>query len=286
MNLENVEYKAKDINTNPYELRKKRFRLQLAIWCIFLTLLAYYLPYLMLFYLICGAYDVGRNSNIDIKMLKRYFFGNGTPTWALAPFNILMDLLTLPYINRKVYQLHDLPIACQQEIKHILDEVKSENILDKLAGRADKVKRGMIFFKWYGRNIENSVTVPAFHKDYKFIKTIGVSVFNKKESTDEHFGPLRATLRVLYNINDVNDRDSYIKVRNLENHWCDSKLFIFDDTLSHQSFNQTDVPRYCLFIDIVRPSKSHFIVEFFVKVLGHILEKSKFIFYGSWVPLK
>jgi beta-hydroxylase len=144
----------------------------------------------------------------------------------------------------------------------------------------------MIFFKWYGRNIENSITVPAFHEDYKYIKTIGVSIFNKKESTAEHFGPLRVTLRVLYNINDVNDRASYIKVRELENHWCDNKLFIFDDTLAHQSLNQTDGLRYCLFVDILRPSRCNFLMTYILRLLEIILQKSKFIFYGSWVPLR
>ena len=269
-----------------YEKRKKRFLVQSLVWYVFLALLAYFLPELMLFYLICGVYDVSRNSHIDFRLVYRYFFGNGTPTWALAPFNICMDLLTLPYINKKIYQLHDLPIDYQQEVNRILDVVKSENIVDELAAHVAKVKRGMIFFKWYGKNVENFFTVPAFHEDYKYIQTIGVSVFNKNESTDEHFGPLRVTLRVLYNINDVNDSASYIKVRKQENHWCDNKLFIFDDTLSHQSFNQTEGPRYCLFVDILRPSKCHFLMRFIMATLENILQKSKFIFYGSWVPLK
>jgi hypothetical protein len=274
------------MDAKAYALRKRRFWLQSAAWYGFLILLTYYLPELMLFYVICGVYDVSRNSNLDIKMLYRYFFGNGTPTWALSPFNVVMDILTLPYINKKIYHLNDLPIACQEEIKHLLEVVKSENIVDKLAKRVDNIKRGMIFFKWYGINIDSCIIVPAFHEDYKYIKTIGVSVFNKKESTDEHYGPLRATLRVLYNINDVNDRAAYLKVRNLEHHWCKNKLFIFDDTLSHQSFNQTDVPRYCLFVDIIRPSKCHSLLNFVVKLLGNILQTSKFIFYGSWTPLK
>jgi Aspartyl/Asparaginyl beta-hydroxylase len=274
------------MDAKSYEKRKKRFWLQSAVWYVFLSVLTYYLPKLMLFYMICGVYDVSRNSNADFRLVYRYFLGNGIPTWALAPLNILMDVLSLPYWNKKIYQLHDLPIDCQQEINHVLEMVKSENIVNELGSRVVKVKRGMIFFKWYGINIENFFNIPAFHKDYKYIKTIGVSVFNKKESTDEHFGPLRATLRVLYNINDVNDRASYIKVRKDENHWCDNKLFIFDDTLSHQSFNQTDGVRYCLFVDILRPSKCLFILDFIVMLLSTILLKSKFIFYGSWIPLQ
>ena len=274
------------MDTKSYDRRKKRFWLQSAVWYVFLILMTYYFSGLMLFYLICGVYDVSRNSHMDLRIVQRYFLGNGVPTWALAPFNILMDILTLPYINKKIYRLDDLPMDYQQEIQHILDAVKSENIVDKLASRVENVKRGMLFFKWYGINIESSVSIPTFHQDYKYIKTIGISIFNKKESTDEHFGPLRATLRVLYNINDIHDKASYIRLRKLENHWCDNKLFIFDDTLSHQSVNQTDGLRYCLFVDIVRPSRCHFLLDYIVALLGDILQKSKFIFYGNWIPLK
>ncbi len=269
-----------------YDKRKKRFWMQSALWLVSLAMLTYYYSEAMLFYAICGVYDVSRNSNLDLRLLNRYFFGNGTLTWALAPFNIVMDLLTLPYINKKVYQLDDLPIDCQQEIKNILNVVKAENIVEELAERVEKVKRGIIFFKWYGKSVKNFMTIPAFHEEYKYIKTIGVSVFNKNESTAEHFGPLRVTLRMLYNINDVNERASYIKVGALENHWCDNKLFIFDDTLAHQSFNQTDSFRHCLFVDILRPSQCDFVMGYVLKLLEIILQKSKFIFYGSWIPLK
>jgi len=274
------------MNSKFYAKRKRRFLLQSVLWFLFLAVVAYFATELFLFYVICGVYDVSRNSCLDCRLVYRYFFGNGTPTWALAPFNILMDLFTLPYINKKVYQLHELPLDCQEEIEYVLKAVKSEKIVDKLAGQAEKVRRGMIFFKWYGKNIDNFINIPVFHDDFKFIKTIGVSVFNKRESTDEHFGPLRVSLRVLYNLNDMTDRSAYIKVRDLENYWCDNKLFIFDDTLSHQSFNQSDMPRYCLFVDILRPSKCHWVLSQVLKLLGNILEKSKFIFYGSWVPLK
>lgn len=268
------------------EKRRKKFLIQSVIWFVFLLSLSYFLPALMLFYVLCGAYDVSRNSDIDGRLLYRYFFGNGVPTWALSPFNILMDFVTLPYINKKIYQLQDLPEEYQQEINELLETVKEEKVVEELASRAEKIRRSMIFFKWYGNNIDNFYTVPAFHQDFKYIRTIGVSVFNKKESTDEHFGPLRTTLRVLYNINDITSRDTYIKVRSHENHWSESKMFIFDDTLQHQSFNETDEPRYCLFVDIVRPSKCHFVMDLFVKFVAIIMQKMNHIFYSSWVPLK
>ncbi|RLA25138.1 MAG: aspartyl/asparaginyl beta-hydroxylase domain-containing protein [Gammaproteobacteria bacterium] len=268
------------------EKRRKKFLVQSVIWFVFLMSLTYFLPEVMLFYVVCGAYDVSRNSNIDSRMLYRYFFGNGVPTWALSPFNIVMDIVTLPFINKKIYQLQDLPEECQEEIKELLEVVKAEKVVDELASRAEKIRRSMIFFKWYGKNIENFYTVPAFHKEYKYIRTIGISVFNKKESTDEHYGPLRTTLRVLYNINDISSQDTYIKVRDVENHWCESKMFIFDDTLSHQSFNETDEARYCLFVDVVRPSLCRPLMDLFVKLVATIMQKMNHIFYSSWVPLK
>jgi len=266
-------------------MKKKWFKLQSVALYLLLTLMTYYYPELMLFYLGCGIYDVSRNSNLNLSLLRRYFLGNGLLTWLLSPVNILMDLLTLPLVNKKIYQMHDLPIDCQQEIECILEVVKSQNILNELTDRVENVNRGMIFFKWYGKNIDNFIAVPAFHEEYKYIKTIGISVFNKRVRTREHFGPLRATLRLLYNINDVSDRGSYIKVRSSTNHWCDNKLFIFDDTLSHQSFNETENIRYCLFVDILRPGRCNFVLVFFIKSIGTLIEKIKFIFYNHWSPL-
>ena len=69
---------------------------------------------------------------------------------------------------------------------------------------------------------------------------IGVSIFNKKASTGLHFGPLRLTLRVLYNINTIDDPNVYVTVGDVTHRWRDGKLFIFDDTLQHQSVNESD----------------------------------------------
>lgn len=70
---------------------------------------AYFFPKIALFYAICGAYDVCRNSDRSYSTLRRYFIGNGFPTWLLSPFNALLDLLSLPFVNKGVYRLEDLP---------------------------------------------------------------------------------------------------------------------------------------------------------------------------------
>ena len=103
----------------------------------------------------------------------------------------------------------------------------------------------MVFFRWYGINVDTFVNIPAFHEPWKYIQTIGVSVFNKKVSTSKHFGYLRASLRILYNLNDMKDRSAYIEVGNTINYWSENKLFIFDDTLLHE-FGQRNQPNTLL----------------------------------------
>ena len=149
---------------------------------------AYFFPKIALFYAICGAYDVGRNQGLNFSTLRRYFIGNGFLTWVLSPFNTLLDLLSLPYINKGVYRLEDLPPAYQDEVKRLMQIAKEEDLVARLEERAKEFPRTMIFFRWYGVNVQTFLDVPALHQPWKYIQTIGVSVFNKKVSTSKHFG--------------------------------------------------------------------------------------------------
>jgi beta-hydroxylase len=246
----------------------------------------YFIPGVFAVYVGLGLLDFLRNTQRTLSSLDRYFAGNGVFTWLLAPFNLLIDLIALPYWNRGVYQLADLPEPYQEEIKAIIEASQRRDLVGMLEAKLGDKKRGMIFFKWYGKNVQTSVDVPEFHQGYKYIRTIGVSIFNTKQSTGKHFGPLRVTLRVLYNINQINSENVYIKVGNRINCWRDNKLFIFDDTLQHQSCNESDEVRYCLFVDILRPS-------LFPRLLGAILSCVRVViarfnaaFYQHWTFIK
>ena len=196
-----------------------------SVGLVLLAILAYFVPYLVIFYLICGLYDLSRNKNFNLQVVEQYFFGNGMFTWVLSPLNILLDILSLPYVNKGVYKLQDLPANYQAEVKRLITATQKENIVGQLQARAEQQARSMFFFKWYGKDQPSFANVPSFYEKYNFVKTIGVSVFNKKNSTSKHFGPIRATIRVLYNINDMNDRTAYIWCGDTTSYWKDDKLF-------------------------------------------------------------
>jgi beta-hydroxylase len=249
---------------------------------LLVLVLCWFLPKFMLFFILCGIYDVSRNKPLTFALVDRYFFGNGVFTWILSPFNALMDLVSLPYVNKGVFKLEDLPKPYQDEIKAVIEGAYQQDLVGQLQRSAEAHARSMFFFKWYGANAKTVVDVPAFHRDYKYIKTIGVSVFRKKESTSKHFGPMRATFRVLYNVNDMDDNSAYIVVGDVTNYWRENKLFIFDDTLLHQSFNDSDKARYCLFVDIARPSMLPALVAGVVTLNRFLFRGLNSIFYKKW----
>jgi beta-hydroxylase len=256
----------------------KRVVLPLAIFGV----LAYFLPWLALIYAVCGIYDVTRNRELNLATLQRYFTGNGLLTWLLSPINTLLDILCLPYVNKGVYRLEDLPPDYQDEVNRLIDTARKENLVALLEERAKAFPRTMIFFRWYGVNVDTFLDIPAFRGEWKYVQTIGVSVFNKKVSTSKHFGFLRATLRLLYNLNDMADRSAYLVVGDKTHYWKDDKLFIFDDTLMHQSFNETDQTRYCLFVDITRPSKLPGVMRAVVEVVRLLMRSGNYVFYKNW----
>ena len=257
-----------------------------ALVLLVLAVLGYFLPYVALIFVLLGLYDVLRNTKRNSSVILQYFTGNGILTWLLSPFNVLMDILTLPYINRGIYQLEDLPKGYQDEIRSLVDTAYRQKLVEQLEPRTKDKARSMIFFKWYGSNVNTFVDIPEYHCPYKYIRTIGVSVFNRRESTSRHFGPMRATLRVLYNLNDIEDNSAYIEVGKIKHYWKEEKLFIFDDTLLHQSFNESDKARYCLFVDIVRPSLIAPLMSGIVTVIRTFLKSVNYLFYKNWEVIK
>ena len=253
---------------------------------VVLLILVVVVPRVMIFYVVCGLVDLMRNTRKSSEMFRKYFIGSGSLTWFLSPLNILLDVIALPYWNKGVYRLEDLPLGHREELERLFELLEREKVVERIEERLEGTGREMIFFKWYGHNRETPLDIPAFHENYKYIMTIGVSVFNEKASTSKHFGPFRPTLRVLYNLNPVESDRAYIDVGTTRNYWNQNRLFIFDDTLFHQSINETEEKRYCAFIDIVRPSPWPRFQRAIVMAFGSLLVRFNGIFYNAWSFLK
>jgi aspartyl/asparaginyl beta-hydroxylase (cupin superfamily) len=255
---------------------------RIAIGLVVLALGFYFVPLLTLIFLACGALDISRHFKITPQMAQKYFLGNGLGTWLLSPINLLADALSPR--NLGIYRLEDLPAEHRAEIEACVKAFVENGDLIKahIAEVLGNKSRGMLTFKWYSKRQDVSVRIPAFEQDFRFIKTIAVSVFNSRETTSWHFGPLRLTFRVLYNLDPIDSDQVFIRVDDRTHLWRQQPLFVFDDTLFHRSVNDVDQARYCLFMDIVRPNHAQSVFE--VAVTGAALLASSFktMFYKNW----
>ena len=262
-------------------LSSKRVR-RIAVGCVILLPALYFFPLVTLFIVACGLLDLSRHFKITPEMAEKYFLGNGIPTWLLAPFNLLADAFSAR--NLGTYRLEDLPAEHRAEIQACITAFKNngDSIKQHVANVLGDKKRGMLTFKWYAKQQDISLRIPEFEQDYRYIKTIAVSVFNTRESTSWHFGPLRLTFRILFNLDPIDSDQVYIDVDDKRHYWRDQPLFVFDDTLFHRSVNNGDRPRYCLFMDIARPN--HLQPVFNAAIAGTALLAASFktAFYKNW----
>ena len=247
--------------------------LGLALWLV---------PVIGLLYIACGILDVSRHRRVTFDLLEKYFAGNGVLTWLLSPINLVADLFS--YRNIGVYRLADLPAAHRAEVEACVREFVANGpaIKAHIARSLAENRRGMLTFKWFNASQTVDLKIAGFERDYRYIKTIAVSVFNKKQRTSWHFGPLRLTFRVLYNLEPVDSRDVYIQVDDRTHYWVDEPLFIFDDTVFHRSVNDVDHVRYCLFMDMVRPNHAHAGFEVALRAASAITSSFKRVFYKNW----
>lgn len=257
----------------------KRITLRLGV----LLVVGYFCWPITALFVMTGLYDVLRQRNVKkLMLLKQYFLVNGTLTWLFSPLNTLIDLFCLPFINQQIYRLDMLPKTHQKEIQDIIDHCPKKELIDVISRKDGDNERSMLLYRWYGFNINNQHSCPLFHKKFKRILTIGVSTFKAQSQTKPHFGWLRAGVRVLINIDDDVGPGAFIDVNNQRHTWqTDGPLFIFDDTVLHQSYNLTDASRHCLFIDITRPSMLPLMINGIIKGLGYLSVKLTFLSRSS-----
>ena len=155
---------------------------------------------------------------------------------------------------------------------------------DEITGEIDAKfhdgRRGMYVYRWYGK--KNIDTVPEFNREFRYVKTIAVSVFSGKESTTWHYGPLRLTLRVLLNLKPADSDRVFIECNGQRHLWRDNPLYIFDDTLFHRSVNEVDARRYNVFMDVIRPSPVPGFLSALLSGVSMIADQMKSMFYKNW----
>jgi aspartyl/asparaginyl beta-hydroxylase (cupin superfamily) len=259
----------------------KRAR-RIVLFAIVLAAALFFIPTLATILVVCGALDISRHRKITYELIEKYFMGNGIGTWLLSPVNLIADLLS--YRNKGQYALADLPPTHRDEIEACVRALidNRDRLKAHIAKTMGESKRAMLTFKWYDAKQTTDLTIPAFDKEYRYIKTIALSVFNTRERTSWHFGPLRLTFRVLYNLDPIDSRDVYIEVDDTVHYWRDNPLFIFDDTMFHRSINDVDQIRYCLFMDIVRPNHVQRAFDIGVQVASATSGWFKRVFYKNW----
>lgn len=253
---------------------------KLAVGAVVLALAFYFIPIITGLYLLCGLIDVLRNKRKNLALFQGYFLGNGLFTFLLSPFNLLVDLMS--YRNHGVWKLEQLPEDYRREVEEVLGvfRQRKDAIIADIDANFDGGRRGMYVYQWYGKqHIDN---VPEFTRRYKYIRTIAVSVFNGRESTSFHFGPLRLSLRVLYNLVPVQSNQIFIECGDVKHYWHDDPRFIFDDTLLHRSVNEYDGRRYCVFMDIIRPSPVPAVLSGLLALVSQLVGGVKAIFYKNW----
>ncbi|AZO08130.1 MULTISPECIES: aspartyl/asparaginyl beta-hydroxylase domain-containing protein [unclassified Mesorhizobium] len=250
-----------------------------AVAALVLALGFYFIPLVTTVFIVCGLIDVMRNDQKNAMLFERYFLGNGLFTWLLSPFNLVVDLLC--YRNPGVWTLDQFPQEYQREINEVLDVFKArkDEIIADIDANFGGGRRGMYVYQWYGKHKIDSV--PEFNKDFTYVKTIAVSVFSGRESTSWHFGPLRLSLRLLYNLIPVK-AEIFVQCGSRKNYWHDNPLFIFDDTLFHRSVNEYDGRRYCVFVDIVRPSPFPGLIAGLLAIVSVSVERINSVFYKNW----
>ena len=243
----------------------------------------YFVPFLAIFYIATGLLDVLRNERKDRNLFERYFLGNGVTAWFLSPLNLLMDLLC--YRNKRIYRLEDFSEECRQEIEEILSvfAARKEEIIAHVDHAFESGRRGMFVYRWFDRQYNKEIA--EFNKPFKYLQTIAVSVFEGNESTSFHFGPLRLTLRILYNLTPIESAEIFIECGRTKHYWHKDPLFIFDDTLMHRSANENEARRYCVFMDVIRPSPVTALLSALLVGFSAIAQLAKGVFYRNWKML-
>ncbi|MEM9217066.1 MAG: aspartyl/asparaginyl beta-hydroxylase domain-containing protein [Cyanobacteria bacterium P01_F01_bin.150] len=88
------------------------------------------------------------------------------------------------------------------------------------------------------------------------MKTAFFSILLPGKHIPEHRGPYKGVVRYLLALKVPEPREKCrIRVENETRHWQEGKSMMFDDSLNHEAWNETEGVRVVLFLDIMRPMR-------------------------------
>ncbi|MFP4133045.1 MAG: aspartyl/asparaginyl beta-hydroxylase domain-containing protein [Halothece sp.] len=117
------------------------------------------------------------------------------------------------------------------------------------------------FFYGYGfkaeQNCQRCPKTTELIEKIPGMKTAFFSILFPHKHIPEHRGPYKGVLRYHLALK-VPQQGCQIRVGNETRSWEEGKSLVFDDTLPHEVWNQSDEIRVVLFVDVVRPMKFPF----------------------------
>jgi beta-hydroxylase len=102
--------------------------------------------------------------------------------------------------------------------------------------------------------VEMCPRTAALMREIPGMTTAMISILSPRKHILDHRGPYKGVLRYHLGLIVPEDAESCrIRVGDDFRHWEEGKSMIFDDTVNHEVWNDTDETRVVLFVDVLRP---------------------------------
>jgi ornithine lipid ester-linked acyl 2-hydroxylase len=168
----------------------------------------------------------------------------------------------------------------RDELRHVLEDRDAlpnfQDISKDQIEITDDDRWKTYFLYGYGFEAELGVeTCPrtaALMREIPGMTTAMFSILSPRKHILDHRGPYKGVLR--YHLGVVVPEDAQacrIRVGEEIRHWQEGESMVFDDTLNHEVWNDTDETRVVLFVDVLRPlpEPESTINRWIVKAIGY-----------------
>lgn len=148
------------------------------------------------------------------------------------------------------------------ELDVLLEHVEEIPNLQEVSPEQSSIAKGekwkSFFFYGFGHKIENNcMRCPKTTRMLKWIPGLKMAMFSilaPKSHIPAHRGPYKGVLRYHLGLLIPNPHSSCgLRVENEVRSWREGQSLIFDDSYTHEAWNNSDSHRVVLFVDFLRP---------------------------------